>query len=184
LIFEDLSFAIGAGEALVITGPNGSGKTSLLRLIAGLLPAAAGDLVLEGRQSDLAIGQYCHFVGHHEPVKPALTVEENLAFWAQYLGGGDVGSALARFGLAGLADLPGQLLSAGQKRRVALARLVVVPRVIWLLDEPTTALDSSSEAALTAVMEAHLAEGGMILAATHGALSLSAARRLDLGTAA
>ncbi len=171
-VFRDVSFALNSGQLLQVTGPNGSGKSSLLRLIAGLNEAEAGSLVLDGGSEDLTIGQQSHLIAHQDAVKTALTANENLTFWRDVLGGGDVARALAAFDLTRLANDPALYLSAGQKRRLALARLVLVRRALWLLDEPSVGLDATSQAQLTAAMSSHLAEGGMIVAATHVALGL------------
>ena len=171
-----------AGELLQLTGPNGSGKSSLLRLIAGLNEAAAGTLTLAGGDADLGIGQQAHLIAHQEAVKAALSVFENLSFWRDFLGGGEVDAALAVFDLTRLSAFPAGLLSAGQKRRLALSRLVLVPRVLWLLDEPAVGLDTASQQRLAKVMAAHLEKGGMIIAATHVPLGLEPALRLELGT--
>ena len=183
-VFTDVRFSVSAGQLLQLTGPNGSGKSSLLRLIAGLNEPAGGRLDLEGGGAELTIGQQAHYIAHQEAVKSALTVRENLEFWRGFLGGGDAGEALAAFDLARLASYPAGLLSAGQKRRLALARLVLVPRVLWLLDEPTVGLDAASLERLAKVMAEHLDKGGMIIAATHVALGREPDRRLDLGLAA
>jgi heme exporter protein A len=183
-VFRDVRFSVSAGQLLQLTGPNGSGKSSLLRLIAGLNEAAAGTLVLQGGHAELSIGQQAHYIAHQEAVKTALTVHENLAFWRDFLGGGDVAAALAAFDLARLSSYPAGLLSAGQKRRLALARLVLVPRAIWLLDEPTVGLDAASLARLVAVMASQLERGGIILAATHVPLGRDPDGRLELGRAA
>jgi heme exporter protein A len=180
-VFRNCSFVLSAGELLQLTGPNGSGKSSLLRLIAGLNEATAGNLTLTGGHAELAIGQQAHLIAHQEAVKTALTVHENLAFWRGFLGGGNVDGALAAFDLSRLAHYPAGLLSAGQKRRLALARLVLVPRVLWLLDEPTVGLDTASQSALANMMQAQLAQGGMIIAATHVPLGFEAQQHLDLG---
>lgn len=166
-----------------LTGPNGSGKSSLLRLIAGLNDAASGCLDLDGGSADLSIGQQAHYIAHQEAVKTALTVRENLLFWRGFLGGGDVDLALSAFDLQRFATFQAGLLSAGQKRRLALARLVLVPRVLWLLDEPTVGLDTASLERLVRVMAAHLHVGGMIIAATHVPLGREADTRLSLGAA-
>ncbi len=155
-VFRDCGFALRAGELLQLTGPNGSGKSSLLRLIAGLNEAAGGTLALTGGEPELTIGQQAHLIAHQEAVKAALTVFENLAFWRGFLGGGDVDEALAAFALTRLAHYPAGLLSAGQKRRLALARLVLVPRALWLLDEPTVGLDAASQQSLKLAMENQL----------------------------
>lgn len=172
-VFAGVSFALEPGQSLLLTGPNGAGKTSLLRLVAGLVEIEAGTLTLEGADDDLAVGQHAHFIGHLDAIKPALTAAENLDFWARFLGGGNDGAdALAAFGLAHLADIPAGLLSAGQKRRLALCRLVVVPRVLWLLDEPSVSLDAASRETLSALVAAHLADGGMVMASTHNDLGI------------
>jgi len=184
-VFRGLSFRLSAGEALLVTGRNGAGKSSLLRVIAGLLRLAAGQLTLEGGKEDCPIGEQAHYVGHLDALKLSLTVAENLRFWAEFLGpfSGDVRSALEAVDLASLSDLPAAYLSAGQRRRLSIARLVAVPRAIWLLDEPTSALDATARIRLAELMGRHLASGGMIVAATHGAIGLERARELKLGPA-
>jgi heme exporter protein A len=186
LVFAGLSFAIGAGEALLLLGPNGSGKTTLIRTIAGLMAPAAGFLRIEGGDPARSVGEECHYVGHLNGVKASLTVEENAAFWCSFLGRTHAGldAALAAFGLAGLRDIPAAYLSAGQKRRLSLARVLLAPRPIWLLDEPTVSLDHAAQGALTRVLAAHIAAGGLLIAATHADLGLLDARKLDLGGAA
>ena len=184
IVFRDVGFTLREGQLMQLTGPNGSGKSSLLRLIAGLNEAQAGTLSLSGGAGELAIGQQAHYIAHQEAVKTALTVEENLAFWRDFLGGGDVAAALEAFALTRLTTYPAGLLSAGQKRRLALARLVLVPRALWLLDEPTVGLDTASLARLVDVMAAQLARGGMIIAATHVPLGREPDCRLELGRAA
>jgi heme exporter protein A len=182
-VFSDLSFAVGAGEALVVTGRNGAGKSSLLRLIAGLVRLSDGRLILEGGM-DASIGEQAHYLGHQDAVKPALSVLENLSFWTDYLGGNGASlAALKVVGLAPLADLPAAYLSAGQKRRLSIARLLTVKRPLWLLDEPTSALDTSAQAILVRIMRAHLRSRGLIVAATHGGIGLSGAKQLQLGPA-
>jgi heme exporter protein A len=181
IVFRDVSLALKPGQLMQLTGPNGSGKSSLLRLIAGLNEAQAGTLTLDGGSGDLSIGQQAHYIAHQEAVKAALTVFENLDFWRAFLGGGDVGAALEAFDLTRLSTYPAGLLSAGQKRRLALARLVLVPRVLWLLDEPTVGLDTASLTRLVTVMDAQLARGGMIIAATHVPLGREPDVRLELG---
>jgi heme exporter protein A len=188
-VFAGLDFAVAAGEALVVLGRNGAGKSSLLRLIAGLVRVAAGRLALEGGDPELTLPEQAHYVGHQDAIKPALTVQENLQFWARYLAGpapAQVAAepALEAFALGHLAALPAAHLSAGQKRRLSLARIVAVERPVWLLDEPTSALDGLAQERLTQLMQAHLAGGGIILAATHAPIGLSGAKELRLGETA
>jgi heme exporter protein A len=184
-VFAGLSFTLPAGEALVVTGRNGAGKSSLLRVIAGLVRAAGGRLQLEGGGPEATIGEQAHYVGHQDAVKPSLTVHENLKFWTQYLGAGGaaIETALEAVDLAPLTDLPAAYLSAGQRRRLSIARLVAVQRPLWLLDEPTSALDVPSQNRLADLMRRHLASGGMIVAAAHGPIGLERARELKMGPA-
>jgi heme exporter protein A len=183
-VFDHIHFELRGGEALALTGPNGSGKSSLLRLIAGLLSPSAGRIVLEGGDPERTAAEQAHYLGHLDALKPALTVAENLAFWGQYLGGGaPSASDLAAVGLDSLAHLPAAYLSAGQRRRLSLARLVAVPRPLWLLDEPTSALDSDAQTMLAGLMRSHLSGGGLIVAATHGPLGIEA-KELRLGAVA
>jgi heme exporter protein A len=183
-IFSGLNFAAGAGELVALTGPNGAGKTTLLRLIAGLIRPQAGTVELEGGDEDLTIGQQAHMIGHQHGIKPALTVEENLRFWKDFLGGETLQGALEGLGLEALRDFPAGVLSAGQRRRLSLARLLVAPRPIWLLDEPTTGLDQRSLVMLCEHMRGHLDRGGIIIAATHGTLGLKPTAVIALGEAA
>jgi heme exporter protein A len=184
-VFSGLGFSLGAGEALLVQGPNGAGKSSLLRMVAGLLRISAGRLALEGGDAERTIGEQAHYLGHQDALKPSLTVAENLTFWSRYLNGeGAPDAALATVGLDQIGALPAAYLSAGQCRRLSIARLVAVRRPIWLLDEPTAALDAAAQATLAELMRGHLAGGGMILAATHGPLGLDGAQKLQLGTAA
>jgi heme exporter protein A len=182
-VFAGLSFTLPGGEALVVTGRNGAGKSSLLRVIAGLVRAASGRLQLEGGGAEATIGEQAHYVGHQDAVKPSLTVHENLKFWTQYLGAGGaaIEAALEAVDLAPLTDLPAAYLSAGQRRRLSIARLVAVQRPLWLLDEPTSALDVPSQNRLADLMRRHLAGGGMIVAAAHGPIGLDRARELRMG---
>lgn len=183
-VFRDLSFGVSTGEAMVVTGRNGAGKSSLLRMIAGLVRIAAGRLTLEGGEADIPIGEQAHYLGHQDAMKPSLTVGENLQFWSRFLGDERVVEpALEAVELAPLADLPAAYLSAGQRRRLSIARLVAVPRPIWLLDEPTSSLDAPSQKRLAELMRGHLVNGGMIIAAAHGTIGLERARELKLGSA-
>jgi len=184
-VFTGLSFSVSGGEALVVTGRNGAGKSSLLRMIAGLVHVAAGRLALAGGEDDASIAEQSHYLGHHDAMKPSLSVSENLQFWAEFLGSGRqaVPSALEAVGLAPLASLPAAYLSAGQRRRLSIARLVAVTRPLWLLDEPTSALDVASQTRLAELMRSHLAGGGMIVAAAHGPIGLDNAREMKIGPA-
>ncbi|AWB25438.1 heme ABC exporter ATP-binding protein CcmA [Methylobacterium currus] len=180
-VFAGLSFTLEAGEALTVTGRNGAGKSSLLAILAGRLRPEAGRLVAEG-VGERTIPECLHVVGHRDGLKGALTAQENLVFARDLLGEADLDprAALARLGLAHAAALPVAYLSAGQRRRVALARLLVCRRPLWLLDEPTAALDVASQGALAGLMRGHLAEGGLVIAATHQALGLESARELSV----
>ena len=185
-IFSGISFALGGGEALLLLGPNGAGKSSLLRIIGGLLRPLAGQIVLEGGDHDGTIAEQAHYLGHQDALKPSLSVVENLRFWTQFLGAGPGRApleALKTVGLIELADLPAGYLSAGQRRRLSLARLICARRPVWLLDEPSSALDVNGQQRLLSVMLAHLGEGGIILAATHAPLGLGQAQVLRLGSA-
>jgi len=192
-VFSGLDFEVRAGEALAVTGRNGSGKTSLLRLIAGLLTPAGGSIALEGGEAELTLAEQAHYLGHRDALKPALSVLENLAFWRDFLGGEiaeagadlprSLAQSLASVGLDHATDLPAAFLSAGQRRRLSIARLVAVRRPIWLLDEPSTALDTAGQSLFSALMHSHLAAGGIIIAATHGPLGIEA-RELRIGGAA
>lgn len=175
-IFAGLDFAVPGGQALAVTGINGAGKSSLLRLIAGLLPAASGTVGLEGGEAELTLPEQAHYLGHRDALKPALTVLENLDFWRDFLGGQaiDGTATLEKVGLGHAAHLPAAFLSAGQRRRLSIARLIAVNRPVWLLDEPTSALDTSGQAMIAGLMDAHLRSGGIILAATHGPLGIPA----------
>jgi heme exporter protein A len=182
LVFRDLDLTLAAGGALLLTGPNGSGKSTLLRLLAGLLPPAAGTLTWDGRNAlaDLpAHARLVAYVGHQDAVKPALTAAENMQFSAR-LTGRAVGAALATMGLQELADLPARMLSAGQRRRLALARLALSQAPLWLLDEPTLGLDAVSVQRFGAMLKVHRASGGMTIAATHLPLPIGDAAELAL----
>lgn len=167
VVFSGLSFAVGAGEYAELRGPNGSGKSSLLRLLAGLVPPMAGTVAAEPA-GDLTLPQLCHYIGHHDALKNVMTVRENIRFWARMLGAEEAGDALRPFRMERLADDPVQLLSAGQRRRLSLSRLLAAGRPVWLLDEPMTALDVESQKTLSGIVDNHLAGGGIVLAAIHG----------------
>lgn len=177
-IFRDLDLAVPAGGALVLRGPNGSGKSSLLRVLAGLLEAAAGTVELPAAADG---GPGFHYIGHADPLKPGLTVEENLAFAAALTGTADVAAGLAAFALGRLADAPARQLSSGQRRRLTLARLAAVRKPVWLLDEPAVGLDAANRDRLTSLVADHRRGGGAVLAATHGDIALADAATLDLG---
>lgn len=179
ILFAGLSFALRAGESLLVTGPNGAGKTSLLRMIAGLLPLHAGRL--EGGDPSVPLFELCHYVGHANGIKSALTLHENVGFWADFLGGsGDLEGAFQKFGLASLEELPAGLLSAGQKRKLSLLRLFAAPRPIWLLDEPSVSLDAPSVAVLGEAISEHLAHGGIAVVASHTPLKARFTQELAL----
>jgi heme exporter protein A len=181
-VLSGLGFSLASGEALLLTGPNGAGKSSLLRLVAGLVPLADGQISLDGGDPEVPLCEQAHYLGHQDAVKPALSVRENLDFWVRFLGDTAIAidPALAGVGLDGISHLPAGYLSAGQRRRLSIARLIAVPRPIWLLDEPASALDSTAQATLAKLMTQHLAVGGMIIAATHGPIGLQDAKEMRL----
>ncbi len=187
VLFRDLSFRVAAGRVLSLEGPNGSGKTSLLRLIAGFIAPASGTVALTRADSVIADaeerGHHIGWLGHHDAAKPQMSPREVLGFFARlYRSGGDVEAALAAVGLGAIADLPCQYLSAGQKKRLALARLRLCGRSVWLLDEPLAALDAEGKKRAAELIAAHTLQGGIVVAATHEPLGI-AGERLVLGAA-
>lgn len=178
IVFSNLSFSIASGECAELRGANGTGKSSLLRLIAGLVPAAGGTLTFK---SEKEVTQHLHFIAHQDAMKSSMTVEENLRFWCAVLGGDDIVTALAAFNLEALKNDPVQLLSAGQRRRLTLSRLFLGNRPLWLLDEPMTALDATTQEVLRDHIRAHLNHGGLVLAATHGDLGTTPIQTITLG---
>ncbi|MFT3732627.1 MAG: heme ABC exporter ATP-binding protein CcmA [Hyphomicrobium sp.] len=184
-VIDGLSFSVKRGEVLVLTGANGIGKTTLLRTLAGFIRPFRGFVRLDGGDPELSVAEQAHAVGHSNAVKSSLSVIENAAFWNAYLESGDhsgerIEAALRHFGLEDLAEFPAAYLSAGQKRRLGLARLLVAHRPLWLLDEPTASLDVASSERLVAAVNAHTDEGGLAVIATHLPLGLERARTLDL----
>jgi heme exporter protein A len=184
-VFRGVDFALTAGAALILRGPNGSGKSSLLRVLAGLTPALGGVIRWDGRdiaEDWPAHRARLHFIGHLDPLKPVLTPAEMLSFWSRLRGGSQEAAerALARFRLDELADLPCRFLSAGQRRRLSLARLLANPSPLWLLDEPTVGLDEASTADLLTAIAEHRAGGGIVLAATHVPLAIDGTLTLPL----
>ena len=181
-VFDGLSFSLAAGEVLAVTGANGSGKSTLLRLIAGLLRPASGSVALDP-VSEGGIAGAVHYFGHLDGLKTALTVRQNLDFWRKLWRGGPVEAALERVDLGLLADLPVGVLSAGQRRRSAIARLLLTERPLWLLDEPATSLDAEAEATLGRLIGEHVRSGGMAIVATHRDLPFPATATLALDAA-
>jgi heme exporter protein A len=175
---EGLCISVAEGTALLLTGPNGAGKSTLLLTLGGIVQPLAGTIAIDGADPELRTIHYC---GHRNAIKPRLTVAENLGFWAAINGAGGfaVADALARVGLGALAGLDAGYLSAGQSRRLALARLLVTPRPVWLLDEPTAALDRQGHALVTGLIEEHLGLGGLAVAATHDPIALADPARLS-----
>ena len=183
-IFSGLNFEANSGEAIAVVGPNGSGKTSLLRLIAGVLAPSGGSITLQGGEKELTLPEQSHYLGHRDALKPSLSVAENLNFWRDFLGGAisDPAESLAVVELDHAARLPAAFLSAGQRRRLSIARLLTVQRPVWLLDEPTNGLDTAGQKLFANLMGDHLARGGLIIAATHTPLGVPA-RNLRIGDA-
>jgi len=184
VVFRGLSFSVEAGQALAIEGPNGAGKTSLLRMIAGFLAPASGTIRMKiddaGIEDGEERGKRAGWLGHSDAVKPQMTVRETLAFFGRLYGAGpDVDGAMERVALTRLADLPGQYLSAGQRKRVALARLALCARPLWLMDEPLAALDSAGKGLAAELIAQHCARGGIAVVATHEPLGIDC-RRLVL----
>ncbi len=181
-ILDDLSFELTGGTITTVTGPNGVGKSTLLRALAGFLPLAGGTITTTGLPDEVTLAESCHYLGHTDGLKNSLSVAENLEFWALMLGGGGIApaAALAEVGLPHVAEFSVGYLSAGQRRRVALARLLVAHRPIWLLDEPTTALDASAQRQCATMIATHAARGGIVLAATHAPLGLAHVRELAM----
>ncbi|MBZ9885400.1 heme ABC exporter ATP-binding protein CcmA [Mesorhizobium sp. CA10] len=183
-VFSNISFALEKGEALIVTGPNGAGKSTLLRIVAGLLPAAEGKVLVEGGgEAFPTVALASHYLGHLNAMKTALSIEENLGFWRAFQGepGLDVEKALETVALGDLGHLPFGYLSTGQRRRVSIAKLLVSRRPVWLLDEPTAGLDKASEERFAGLMRGHLADGGIVVAATHLPLELEGAKVLRMG---
>ena len=199
LVFSELSFSVAAGGALVLAGPNGSGKSTLLRVLAGLGRAAAGQLSWDGLNALADLTEHAErvaYVGHLDAIKPGLTVAENLGFYAGLTAGIEketlrlpsfkgrrsvVATALASLGLTDLADLPARMLSAGQKRRLALSRLALTAAPLWLLDEPTIGLDTAAIGRFGVLLRGHRDRGGIVIAATHVPLPLDNVAELRLG---
>jgi heme exporter protein A len=183
-VFSGIGFTLGQSEALIVTGPNGSGKSTLLRVVAGLLPAAAGRVVVEGGgEAFPTAASASHYLGHLNAMKTALSVEENLGFWRAFQGepGLGVEEALETVALGGLGHLPFGYLSTGQRRRASIAKLLVSRRPVWLLDEPTAGLDKASQERFAGLMRGHLRDGGIVVAATHLPLGLEGAKALRMG---
>lgn len=187
-VIENLSFKVASGEALLLRGRNGAGKTTLIRAIAGFLSPASGKLTLQGGDDEFTLAEQCHYIGHLNGVKANMTVGENLSFWGRYLDPDAdraqhlqrLDDALETFDLLPLEDIPAGYLSAGQKRRVGLARLKLAHRQVWLLDEPTVSLDTASVEILAKAVKNHIAGGGLAIAATHIPLGLETADTLEL----
>jgi len=185
-VVGDVDFTLSAGEALIVTGENGSGKSTTLRGIAGLLPLTAGTISLvdeTGKSFENPVREYCHYLGHQNGMKPSLSVRENLEFWQKFMGEKllSVDEALEEVDLTHTLELPYHYLSAGQKRRVAIARLLVSDRPIWILDEPTSGLDAQSVSVFTSLAKTFVEDDGILIAATHLPLGLEKTQTLEIG---
>lgn len=187
LLFRGVSFTLSGGEALVLTGRNGSGKSTLLRVVAGFIRPDHGTVAYESPGAEpRPVREVSHYLGHRNGMKAELTVTENLSFWKDFLGDADQGTSLdiedaaERVGLASITHLPYGYLSAGQQRRFAMARLLVAHRPVWLLDEPTAALDIKADAMFSGLVRDHLTGGGMVIAATHQPLGLNNPQMLEM----
>ncbi|MEX0345170.1 MAG: heme ABC exporter ATP-binding protein CcmA [Rhizobiaceae bacterium] len=182
LVFSDISFSLDKGDGLIITGPNGAGKSTLLRVIAGLLPSLGGSLEFESGDSWTGLADACHYLGHKNAMKDALSVRENLTFWQAFYGPPHmtIDDALNYVGLQSTADLPFGYLSTGQRRRISIAKLLINYRPVWLLDEPTAGLDADSEQVVSHLLREHLDDGDIAIVATHLPLGLEGLKELKL----
>lgn len=184
ILFKEVDFILEPGDVLEVTGKNGTGKSTLLRILAGLLPVSSGEI----RLTDHTFEQPCeamHYLGHANALKPSLSVGENLQFWQAYFGHEKMtpDQALKQVRLGDIAHIPAAYLSAGQKRRVAIAKLLVSHRPIWIVDEPTSTLDKASDTMFASIVEAHCNEGGSVIAATHKNLGIKNAKTLNMDVA-
>lgn len=181
-IIKDVSFALEAGEALIILGENGSGKSTLLRAIAGLLPISSGKLSLTQIEDDTAIYEQCHYLGHKNGMKDALSVQENLSFWQSYNGvlDANIENALATVDMGHVADVPFGYLSTGMKRRVSICKLLLNKRPVWIVDEPTSGLDLPSAKLFEELCNRFCRGGGILIAATHLPLGIKKSKELKL----
>lgn len=189
-VIDGLDLQVAGGEIVLLTGPNGAGKTTLLRALAGLLTPIAGSIDFVGGEAEATLGEQAHYLGHANAIKPNLTVGENVEFWSRFLSTASredarltAAEALDRLSLEALSDVPAGYLSAGQRRRLAIARLLAAPRPVWLLDEPSVSLDAHNVAVLADLIRSHAGTGGIAVAATHIPLGLGKARELQLGGA-